>query len=450
VDYILGVWNGFLTDEEDSSMVKLTFSQGSHEDFIVEEMHGDEGDESSYHIIDGKIQTSSEGNHIYSFRLVFSKASREQFFRGFVTKDGRVYWGTWNYEFSNEVHEFAFTRHSRAIPTFRPSSTEFDRRKIRGLWQFAYSRVLDYKRTAKIKRVLLVYKGRVRRRYLDLMIRQDDFGHPLNEAENQECARYEKLFSGSPDMELCQSLYEHRVRSACFHWRWSCDQCHGTIGGVRIVCMDCDVDDTVDLCDDPRCSWSNAEGRSDLTKPHVPSHSVFKLRAVLHRREFGRMDADARDALKKATGIIEHLSKAKESISGTIADTLDRPLLGVSPDLEDNSSTDIESGPPVCIGCQNAVTYPCWYCITCSAYDDIFICDDCDAQGGITWEDHDKTHPLVSCLAKKPAADVEQRLSTVEERLENLNGSLAQIDDRLARMEELITSFVEGSRGTTT
>src|SRR5882724_13288253 len=91
------------------------------------------------------------------------------------------------------------------------------------------------------------------------------------------------------------------VHSAC------CDNCGGFIGGARIICLFCQAKDTwntVDLCEAPGCVAARIE-REDLTRPHLPTHDLMKVRRVVHTREFGKADRAARQGLVKARAIFK-------------------------------------------------------------------------------------------------------------------------------------------------
>ena len=135
--------------------------------------------------------------------------------------------------------------------------------------------------------------------------------------------------------------------------------------GSRIICLDCDSSKALNLCDDPRCRDSevDVEKRPDLSAPHLPGHSVFKVRTMLHVREFRRTDQAARSALKKARG-------AFSDIAALLADEgLRNPVLRRS-----SRATKIAQSSLSCAICKMQVSKPCWYCITCEGkYLDPFV-----------------------------------------------------------------------------
>ena len=115
-----------------------------------------------------------------------------------------------------------------------------------------------------------------------------------------------------------------------------CDSCDATIGGARILCMDCHDKTTVDLCSEPEClnSVITLESRPDLRAPHTPNHNMLKVHRILFNRDTARTERNAKDALEAARRTLSELKK--------------KPM-------------------PKCIHCQNVVSLPCWYCVDCTS-----------------------------------------------------------------------------------
>jgi len=81
-----------------------------------------------------------------------------------------------------------------------------------------------------------------------------------------------------------------------------------------------------------------------------------------------------------------------------------------------------------CLGCENSVRWPCWYCAECD--DNVFICMTCDTKGGITKDQHLDTHTLVRCqarLAEEARTSTEQRIEALETRLGSMHDSFTVI-----------------------
>jgi hypothetical protein len=116
--------------------------------------------------------------------------------------------------------------------------------------------------------------------------------------------------------------------------------------------MDCQRTNTsVDFCEDPDCAASTIgpEQVEDLVKPHLPTHEVFKVYAVLHGRYYAMTERRAKQALQNArTFLTEESLKLK----------LGRP------------SETPESSKAVCFHCKDKVSLspPCWACVECRTF----------------------------------------------------------------------------------
>jgi hypothetical protein len=139
-------------------------------------------------------------------------------------------------------------------------------------------------------------------------------------------------------------------------------------------------------------------------------------------------------------------------------------------------TTDAEFFPrPRCVGCDEEIRQPCWYCVTCGMYAhpcgpvrlthalsdaDAFVCDDCDSNDEITFSDpHELSHPIVRCHRPpsdepKPAeresseriADMEKEIASLNERLsgleKQLEGSQNALTEKLVGIEALLSKVV--------
>jgi hypothetical protein len=69
------------------------------------------------------------------------------------------------------------------------------------------------------------------------------------------------------------------------------------------VCQAKNTWDTVDLCDEPDFVCATIE-RDNLPQPHPPTHDVIKVRRVVHIRQFGRLDREAKGALERVRALL--------------------------------------------------------------------------------------------------------------------------------------------------
>ena len=83
---------------------------------------------------------------------------------------------------------------------------------------------------------------------------------------------------------------------------------------------------------------------------------MFKVRTMMHLREFGKMDHAARAALKRARLTFKDAAE----VLAEEASTTDNP------DVRPHSRVaTITLAKLSCIVCKTRVSKPCWYCIFC-------------------------------------------------------------------------------------
>ena len=91
---------------------------------------------------------------------------------------------------------------------------------------------------------------------------------------------------------------------------------------------------------------------------------MFKVRTMMHLREFGKMDQAARSALKKARQTFDDVSELIE----------DNRSFTRRPDIYRQSrAAKIVQAKLSCIVCRERVSKPCWYCIACQGQSRCFV-----------------------------------------------------------------------------
>lgn len=187
--------------------------------------------------------------------------------------------------------------------------------------------------------------------------------------------------------------------------------------------MDCVSKSSVDFCEDPNCATATVDldERDDLEKPHIPTHQVFKVYAVLHGRYYAMTETKAKNALKKSrallsdegvdadsdsesdsesesgeaepapaageTASVPESDKAKiapepgetESVAEPSGTAEAKPVQNVvSNDVGKPPGNPVTKSPPICAHCKEKVslTPPCWACVECGTLS-ICISDMC-------------------------------------------------------------------------
>lgn len=144
----------------------------------------------------------------------------------------------------------------------------------------------------------------------------------------------------------------------------NCEACGGSIGGSRLSCLTCQMQekfDTIDFCENQGC-LSQSVVRDHLLQPHLPSHDLVKFRRVVHIMYLGKAYRDAKDALQRARALF----------AGAPVTVHQRKH--VDDEDSDDSHSDPSSGCNTpntirltCSGCSQEVSQPCWYCVHCSS-----------------------------------------------------------------------------------
>jgi len=217
--------------------------------------------------------------------------------------------------------------------------------------------------------------------------------------------------------------------------RCNCDACGGSIIDSRIICLNCKTTNTwnsVDLCENPSCIETMIT-RSDLTRPHPPTHDFVKIRRMVHLPYIGIMERDAHSALEHARSIFSGRDSGQET----------NELLK-------------------CLFCKERVQKPCWYCVKCEGnysktttiynlliiycLDPTFICNACDSLGntafgkipGYNGSHAFDTHDLVRCTDKVEDEE-ELSMETRLDRLENwFRRHEGRMEERLSKMEGIL------------
>ncbi|KAJ6536683.1 hypothetical protein DFH09DRAFT_1324429 [Mycena vulgaris] len=423
---LLGQWNGFNYSPASSSvpkggMISMLLCPTAMEDYF----HADAANAHSHwnnYSIDGNCWLDSITDTVhFTFRRSFPPRYGAQYYIGTWDAATDSLTGTWGLTSDVKSHDgaFVFRRIAQEYACFLPAPRALQANRSRALWAFAGAAVRWRVRQQRWAWGFFAERRANRRRFLELYIRSTRFGRPLAPVEVAELGRIEKTLTCA-DSRFYHSLGDHKIQITTGHAE-TCDACDGPIGGARISCLHCQMKDTfntIDFCESPGCMLQPVTG-DDLERPHVPaSHDLFKVRRVVHVRQFGKTYRDAKEALRKARSFFEE------------------------PD-------DGEEGPPsprpelVCAECNKPVEQPCWFCVQCD--DPSFICDACDAKDKVAFGIHDmSTHDLVrvQVLVDDVELTMEERLAELDQRFVKheaaMDGRLRRVEDRLGRLETTV------------
>ncbi|TBU26461.1 hypothetical protein BD311DRAFT_779599 [Dichomitus squalens] len=447
---LLGSWSGFMSKGNLYPCQPMLSIQIHAVDSIRFEATSRTANGTAYHL-QGRYISEVDGRICYTFVIKYATRFAPLYFRGYLHDKDRTFSGTWGTspEAANSeskiikrqgdnhsslvvgstADRFVFKRLPAAYMCCRPDPIEFQINRPRALWRYATTIVRELVSMRRFSWTYFERRRDDRKRYIELLIRLNYA--ELVEEELMELARIRKTLT-TADARLYETRYQYELRTTAIHLDVTCDHCENTIVGSRIVCLDCDSNKTLNLCDDPRCRSSeiDVEKRPDLPAPHLPGHAVFKVRTMLHLREFGRMNQAARMALKSARRTFNEVTELLTD------EVLQNPALRRQARVKKIAQASLS-----CIICRKQVSKPCWYCITCE--DDVFICLECDKRGSLTVGAHDKLHALVRCQddIRYGPMSLDQRLELMDQRFTTMEHRFDAMDTRFDGMQSRFTSL---------
>ncbi|KAJ7481705.1 hypothetical protein FB451DRAFT_135256 [Mycena latifolia] len=322
---MLGTWNGFTYSPASSivpssGMISMDLVANGSRRFQASSRSN-----MSDFIISGECSGESAETVKFTFKQTFPARFSPQYFSGSWSRATQSLTGTWGAEADSRTHDgvFIFKRIIPEYMCFFPAPAVLKENKSRSLWAFAIASVRYSIRKEDWSWAFFKQRTQNRKRFIELYIRSTRFGRPLSRAEEVELGLIKKSFT-TADSRFYHSIAENQIRVTTGH-DVRCDACTGTIGGCRVTCLTCrleDTFDTVDFCDTHSC----------MSAKVVPS---------VHMRQFGKMYREAKRALAKA-----------------------RQLFPPPEEESDNDSFEQPAAPgPNCRACHAPVTQPCWYCV---------------------------------------------------------------------------------------
>ncbi|KAI8969692.1 hypothetical protein BD414DRAFT_518441 [Trametes punicea] len=428
---ILGRWSGFLGDAEmfpSEPMLSMVFhaSSSSHSTFTA---NGTLPIGTGFKVVNSRI-VGDEYEVLYTFTVQYAARYWPKTFQGRLTDSGREFSGEWSCEANNTRGSFIFRRLPPDSMRFWPLPCEAQRARTKALamWQFALSAIRDELRRKDLSLKLLTERQAIRQCFLRV-IRAGGSVRSRDESDRQSLIRCYRGMTPS-EARYYHMVHESLRRIAPQHFGISCANCHSDIYGARIMCLDCGIRTTVDLCDKPGCRDATVgpDRRDDLMSPHLPSHRILKLRRVIHRhREFGKTYRAAQAAHIRAE---EALTDAEEVMA---AHSLHGHFRSPSARTREEMLVNRELS---CVGCKSRVSRPCWYCIECD--DETFICFSCEATKVAFSGGHKPAHGLVQCAVPRDDTAKSVDLEWSHSRMDDLESKIDAFQrDSVSRFDAL-------------
>ncbi|OSD01341.1 hypothetical protein PYCCODRAFT_541681 [Trametes coccinea BRFM310] len=446
VKAVLGRWHGFTGAERWPIAPMLSFCFHASPDHVSFQASSVAAAGMEY-TIDGGYHVEDDGSVTYTFvRMNALQRIRTTYFRGTLDEDGQRLSGSWGYSEDDKPYTFLFFK---SVPpeaiVARPTPSEFEENKIRALWKYALTAVVNGVRSKMLSWRNIQERRKVKQEYLDLLEREDD--DILTAADLERFAVLDRTCTYE-DIRYFYVLKDYHLRRIQRHFA-VCDACGEYIYGARLMCLKCGSRWTLDFCDKPDCREA-VKTRDDVTEPHQPTHDFVKVRRVINQyREIGKILRTSDSCLEHARELLAEVAKKEEPDAGEGDE--DTPFAhqkkAIARPREEANAADSDSETtiiPTCISCSSAVSYPCWFCIDCPVESNVFICHECDEEkGGVTVGEHDRFHSLVSCTAlpDDDDDDDDEEEDNTKERLSAVEGKLTALAAQMDRIEKLLESL---------
>ncbi|KAI0960928.1 hypothetical protein AcV7_000168 [Taiwanofungus camphoratus] len=312
VQALLGTWNGFLfTDDEYplAPMCSFHFRVSTRDD-VDFEASGKDFDGYLY-TVSGRCIPTEEGTVKVTFTYISD--NQTEYFSGCLDEASSII-GTWGRDEDTDYHysKLILRKIPWEVMCSRPSPSAFDNNMARALWRFAISAVLYQVRRSLWSWSFFRERRDNRRRFIALNIRNWTYGRTLNSEETTEYLRLRQSFSAE-DASFYRSIRDYQLRIIPRHHEYLCDYCGGSIGGGRIICLDCPTPQAqfwrpTTFCDDERCvaqAVTVTKAYGEKSHLHLPTHDLMKVRTVLHRKDIPQLTTRAKWTLERCRTIIE-------------------------------------------------------------------------------------------------------------------------------------------------
>ncbi|TCD69752.1 hypothetical protein EIP91_006288 [Steccherinum ochraceum] len=267
----------------------------------------------------GRCYTDEDGVVRVNFVISFVNTTySDEHWSGHIDESGSLvgYKAWWSRPTAGDNEQmFILRRTSSALMALRPSPSEFLDNKPRALWQFAIGATIHQLRKESWSWSFFKARRDHRLRYLTLNLRNWTYGRRPEGEEYAEFLGTRKAIYPE-HANLIRSMRDHMTGTLPKHCDLTCSSCKQTLGGQRIMCLDCRPEKkqlrlTVNFCDHLVCGEKKitSEQLPDLSpkRPHRPTHDFVKLRSVLHLKDMPAMDREAHRALQRCRQLIEDL-----------------------------------------------------------------------------------------------------------------------------------------------
>lgn len=220
---ISGGWNGYLYDEPSAPLSftgmiyldlrpKLTDSSG-------ERFEASGRFDSFQFTVTGRCAFSDVPDCVdVDFKMRFPARLKPKYFSGRYDPAAGELSGAWGYDQDPTLHEymFLFKRVPEVLLCFRPAPAAFVANRPRALWSYALSAILYHVGRRAWSSTFFRQRAEVRRRFNELLIRNDHYGQPLDEDEEWDLVELRNKLT-SADSRFYHSLVAFNARRITGH-----------------------------------------------------------------------------------------------------------------------------------------------------------------------------------------------------------------------------------------
>lgn len=153
-----------------------------------------------------------------TYKQSFPARLADAYYHGQLDLDTDAIVGTYGSEIDPKTHQgsFILKRTPAILMCFRPAPAIFKRNHARALWSFALSAVHYHVGKKAWSKRYFEQRRVAKKRFLELYIRDNHFGRPLEQSESTELAHIRNKLTAA-DSRFYHSLAEYQVRRMTGH-----------------------------------------------------------------------------------------------------------------------------------------------------------------------------------------------------------------------------------------
>jgi hypothetical protein len=236
---VLGLWNGFIYSGAVSTagMISMTLRPSTLEGQDLHFQASGRSNTSDF-TVSGECSWGEAPNAInFTFKRSFPARLPTQYWYGQLNTDTDTMTGTCGHDADRATQRaiFILKRTAPEYLCFRPAPATFEANKARALWTYALSAIQYHVRRQSYSWPFFSERRDNRKRFIELYIRNTEYGCPLDRTEAAELARIRQTFT-TADNRFYHSLAQYQIRIILGHGRvficthFASTDCHSPTG----------------------------------------------------------------------------------------------------------------------------------------------------------------------------------------------------------------------------